>query len=134
MRHKVNKNKFKLGKDANRMLIRKLIKNLIKNGVLTTTKAKGKVIKSVIDKLVNRAKINNQANRNTLLRLIGDKDTVKLVFDQIGPVFKTKTSGFLKTTFISQRTSDGAEMVKLQWSEPILFKDKENKAKEKSLK
>lgn len=128
MRHRVRKFKFKRGKDANQMLIRKLAGNFFKNNKLETTEAKAKAIKSVIERLVQKAKKTSQANKNYLLKHLGDGELVAKLFRDIGPTQAGQKSGFLKITRLDQRASDGAMMARLNWVTPAIAEVKKEKA------
>lgn len=134
MRHKVRKFKFKRGKDANQMLIRKLAGNFFKNNKLETTEAKAKAIKSLIERFVQKAKTTSQANKNYLLKNLGDGELVEKLFQEIGPTQKEQKSGFLKITRLNQRTSDGAMMARLSWVTPAIAEVKKELPKKKAEK
>ncbi|PIV09468.1 hypothetical protein COS31_02165 [Candidatus Roizmanbacteria bacterium CG02_land_8_20_14_3_00_36_15] len=124
MRHRVKKIKFNYGRDANRMLLRKLSVNFLTKGKLTTTKAKIKSLKSFLEIVLNKAKEETEANKNFIWKRIGDKKIIRLLFKEIGPAIKKKTSGYLKLNNLGKRLSDGSEMVKIEWSIPVVLENK----------
>jgi len=128
MRHGVRKFKFRRGKDANQMLIRKLAGNFFKNNKLETTEAKAKAIKSLIERFVQKAKKTSQANKNYLLKHLGDGELVAKLFRDIGPTQAGQKSGFLKITRLNQRASDSAMMARLSWVTPAIAEVKKEKA------
>ncbi len=119
MRHRVKKIKLKGGKDANKMLMFKLANNFLSNEMIITTAKKGKLAKSYIERLIDKSKIKNEANKNYLLRFIHNKKLVNFLFDKVGSALKDVRGGYLKITKIGRRDSDGSEMVKLEWAHPI---------------
>lgn len=119
MRHRVKKIKIKKGKDANKMLMVKLLKNFFVQGKIITTVKKAKIIKSQIERLVEKSKFKTEANKNYLLRFIHDIKLVNLLFEKIGVTFKDVKGGCVRVVKIGQRQSDGAEMAKLEWTQPI---------------
>jgi len=123
MRHKVKKIKFKHGKDANKMLMKKLAVNFLEKGKLTTTKAKAKALVSYLEKLLTKAQVESEANKNVLLKRLGKRALVKRLFKEIGPILKTKKSGFLKTVNLGQRFSDGAEVTRVEWTVPVIIEE-----------
>lgn len=129
MRHRVKKIKFKGGIDAKKMILKKLTINFLTKGKITTTKAKAKALKSFLERVINKVKKETEANKNWLFKKLGNKQFVKILFKQIGPALKEKTSGYLKQISLGQRISDGAEMLKIEWSAPVVLEKQKNKKK-----
>jgi len=124
MWHRVKKIKFRAGSDANQMLIKKLANNFFAKGKLTTTFKKAKVLKSVIEKLVEKTKEKTEANKNYLLHYIINKQILKLLFDNVGPVLKDKKGGYVRLIRLGARDSDGAEEARVEWVYPIVIDEK----------
>lgn len=120
MRHQVKKIKFKKGQDSTETVRRKLALNFIDHGKIETTVKKAKVLKSLIDQLVYQAKEKNEANKNILLRRLGDPKTVDKLFNLIVPVFSDRNSGFVKLVKTGQRLGDGSEMARVEWVKPVI--------------
>lgn len=124
MRHRVKKIKFRQGKDATDMLMRKLAINFFSRGKLKTTLKKAKVLKSRVEKLVEKVKEKNQANKNYLLRFLGENKLIDLLFENVGPVLKDKTGGYVKVVKLGYRPSDGAPYARLEWAYPVVIEPK----------
>ena len=114
MIHSVNKIKFKSGKDANEMLIRKLAFNFFQSGRMVTTLKKAKVMKTTVDILVGKMKEKKESNKNWLLRYMPDIKTVNILFDQVGPSIQNISGGFVRVIKLNQRDSDGTLMAQLE--------------------
>lgn len=119
MRHKVKKIKFKKGKDATKMMTVKLVRNFLKKGEIITTLKRAKIAKSYIEKLVEKVKIKTEANKNFLLRFIGNKRLINDLFDRIGLALKDVKGGYVRIVKIGKRESDGSESARLEWAYPI---------------
>jgi len=130
MRHRVKKIKFKKGKDATKMVLRKLAVNFIKKGKIRTTLKKAKVLKSIIDKIVSQAKKNK---KEWLTKHLVDKKIVTILIEKVAPVFATRKSGFVKIKKLIPRLSDGSQLAELTWVEPVIISETK-KAKEKNAK
>jgi large subunit ribosomal protein L17 len=130
MRHRVKKIKFKNGKDASKMLVKKLVKNFLERGKLKTTLKRAKVLRSVIDRIISQAK---KDKKELVGKKINDKQLVKIVFEKIVPVFQKRNSGFVKFKKLGYRLSDGSEMVEVTWTEPVVISEAK-KQKEKHAK
>ncbi|NMB84506.1 50S ribosomal protein L17 [Candidatus Roizmanbacteria bacterium] len=124
MRHGVKKNKFKKGVDAGRIVIRHLVTNFVREGKIVTTITKAKALKSYLDKLANKSKTKNEANRNYLMAKIGDARMVKIFFEQIGPVIKDKSGGYTRIIKLGRRLEDGVETAKVEWAYPVVLEKK----------
>lgn len=124
MRHQVRTKKFRLGKDANKMLLRKLSRNFFLKGRLTTTITKVKVLRPRVEHMINLAKRNTESGKNVLLKYTGDKLLVSLLMQQIAPVFQEKNGGFVRVVRIGSRSSDGSEIARLEWTLPVVIEKK----------
>lgn len=124
MRHGVKKIKFSQGKDANKMLVRKLATNFLKYGTLKTTITKVKALKSVIDRIVEKSKNNTEANKNYLLSKLNDNKLVLKLFNEIGAALKDKKGGYVRIVKLGKRKSDGSEMGRMEWVYPVIQNEK----------
>lgn len=121
MRHGVKKVKFKNGKDSNKMLMRKLLLNFVVKGTLTTTIKKVKLLKSDVERLVEKAKEENEANKNRLLKMLGTDEILPKVFKDIGQPLKDKIGGYTRIVRLGRRESDGSETARLEWVYPVVM-------------
>lgn len=117
----MRKPKFKLGHDANRSLMKKLVYNFFHYGKITTTSTKIKQLKRLIEKVVEKTKVENEANKNILLRYFHSEKLVKKVYQQVGKVFQKRQGGYVSINKLNERISDGVQMVRMQWIEPIVL-------------
>lgn len=129
MRHRSKKIKFNYGKDAKDMLVRQLASNFLTRGILTTTFKKAKVTRSEVEHLVTKAKVKSESNINTLLRRLAEKSIVSLLFDTIAPVFKSVNGGYTRIIKLQQRKTDGAQIVRLEWTSPVVIPSKKSEEK-----
>jgi ribosomal protein L17 len=120
MKHKISKIKIKSGKDANKMLFRKLVRAFAQSGYVITTETKAKLLKSFLERIVHRCLNYNQATKNTLLPFfLTEKDTLNFV-----DVVKIKSHDGAKSTAIriqklGARVSDGVNMLRVSWAEEM---------------
>ena len=120
MKHQVSKVKFRAGKDANKMLIKKLVYNFFSHGSLVTTAAKAKTLKMFVERLVEKTKEETTANKNYMLRYINSKDLLKHLYANVGPVVKDVRGGYVRIEKLHQRMSDGSPMARVSWAYPIV--------------
>jgi large subunit ribosomal protein L17 len=120
MRHRVKKIKFSDGIDANRALVRKLAVNFFLKGKLTTTLAKAKAIKPVIERLIEKMKEKTEANVNYLKQKLDSDEVLLIAYRDIGPVVAKINGGYVRIIKLGQRESDGAEVGRIEWVYPII--------------
>jgi large subunit ribosomal protein L17 len=123
MRHGYKKFKFQFGKDANDMLLRKLAVNFVTHGTMVTTEKKAKALDMYLSKLIEKSKEQTEANKNYLLHHFGSVAMVNTMFEKVGPVMKEVHGGYVNMKRMQQRYSDGAMMVQVTWSKPVVVKE-----------
>ena len=130
MRHKVKGKKLRRSTAHRRALLRNLVTSLLEKERIKTTLAKAKAARPLAEKIITKAKEDTLHNRRLALRFIFKKETVKKLFEEIGPRFKERPGGYTRIVKLGPRSGDGAEMAmfELVGSE---FKKKEKK-KEKT--
>jgi len=120
MRHRVKKIKFANGYDANRALVRKLAVNFFLKGKLTTTLAKAKTMKPVIEKLVEKMKVKSEANLNYLKQKLDSREVIDVAYRDISPVIAKINGGYVRVIKLGKRESDAAEVGRIEWVYPII--------------
>ena len=92
-------------------MMRNLAISLFENGRITTTLPKAKQLRGFVDKLIGLAKNDNLASRRNCIRLIGNTDSVRKLFNEVGPGMYQKSSGFTRIVKYKDRPGDGAKLV-----------------------
>ena len=123
MKHRATKIKFRAGKDANKMLMRKLAVNFLAHGKLTTTEKKAKVLKTHLEKLVEKTKTRTEANKNYLLSNLASPSLVERMFIQVGSAVNGRVGGYVRVEKLHNRLSDGASMAKVTWAMPVVMEE-----------
>lgn len=126
MRHRVKKIKIKYGKDSNKMILIKLVKNFIKNGHLVTTAKRAKLLKSCLERLLSKAIKNKNRSKDYLYKKIGDKKIVNMIINQLVPIIEKKNGGYLRFSLLKKREGDGAVLTRVEWSLPVVLKEKKS--------
>lgn len=129
MRHQVKKIKIKFGKDANKMLLKKLLRNFLIKGKLTTTLTRAKLLKSLIERIVSRVKNSNEKNKKYVSKYISDKKILNFLFQNVNNVFQDLIGGYVKIIKLGMRSSDGSLMGQVVWTRPVVFEEKKSKNK-----
>lgn len=107
--------------------IKSLAKNMITCQSIRTTLARAKASKQMVDKLITLAKKNTLFARRQAQKILGEHKLVGLLFNEIGPRFASRSSGFTRIIAVGKRRGDNAEMVIFELTE--LKKKEAKKAK-----
>ena len=119
MRHK--KKGRKLGrKSGNRKaLLMNLACQLITHKNIKTTDPKAKELRSFIEPLITLAKKNNLHSRRLVIKKIPKKNIVRVLFEEIAPVFSERPGGYTRITKLGHRDNDRAPVSVIEFVESI---------------
>ena len=119
MRHK--KKGRKLGrKIGNRKaLLMNLACQLITHKKIKTTDPKAKELRSFIEPLITLAKKNDLHSRRLVIKKIPRKNIVRILFEEIAPVFSERPGGYTRITKIGHRDNDKAPVSIIEFVESI---------------
>ena len=134
MRHQ--KRTAKLGRtgDHRNAMLANLVCSLITHKRVTTTLAKAKAARPVAEKMVTLGKRGTIHARRLAAsklkyhskRMLGSKqevaaarksDVIRVLFDEIAPVFKDRRGGYTRIVKMHQRQGDAAALAILEWVE-----------------
>jgi len=124
MRHGIKKIKFSHGRDSNKNMVRKLVVNFVNHNKIETTLKKIRVLRPVVERMVEKAKVENEANKNYLLSMLNDKKLVDRMYKEVGSNFKTKVGGYVRIVRLGNMRADGSESARLEWTVPIVSEEK----------
>ena len=117
MRHK--KKGRKLGrKIGNRKsLLMNLACQLITHKKIKTTDPKAKELRSFIEPLITLAKKNDLHSRRLVIKKIPKKNIVRVLFEEIAPVFSERPGGYTRITKLGHRDNDRAPVSVIEFVE-----------------
>lgn len=105
-------------------LLSSLSTSLLRHKRIKTTLAKAKETRSVVEKIITRAKNavakeseggpKNVHARREVARFISDKDVVKLLFNEIAPKVAERNGGYTRVIKLGQRLGDGAQVAMIE--------------------
>lgn len=121
MRHQVAGKKLGRSKDQRNGLRRTMVRQLFAHEKIKTTRAKALFIRSEAERLITLARNSENASeiekvnarRLAAARLGNDPETVKKLFDEIGPRYANRSGGYTRIFRLGPRQGDNAEMVLL---------------------
>lgn len=115
MRH-LKKGKILDRKKASReALLRNLATSLVIYEKIKTTKAKAKVVRPIVEKLITTGKKNDLTARRQLLTVLYHKNAIKKVLEVLSPRYLERKGGYLRIINLGQRKGDGAEIVQIEF-------------------
>lgn len=103
--------KFGGNSSHQKSMMRNLAISLFENGRITTTLPKAKQLRGFVDKLIGMAKDDNLAARRNCIKLLGNTDTVRKLFNEVAPGMLQKSSGYARIVKYKRRLGDGAQLV-----------------------
>jgi len=92
-------------------IMRNLAISLFENGRMTTTLPKAKLLRGLVDKLIVIAKKDTLAARRNCIKLLGNTNAVRKLFNEVAPGMHQKSSGFTRIVKYKKRPGDGAQLV-----------------------
>lgn len=100
-----------------------LVQSLFFHENITTTVAKAKVARQIAEKLITRARQNQNSalsaaekvhNVREAGKIVTDKEILHKLFNDIAPRFATRAGGYTRILRVGQRISDASEMAVLE--------------------
>ena len=95
-------------------LLRVLVNNFLVHEKIKTTEAKAKELRSIVEKMVTRARDASVADRRILVKELTSKMTKKIV-EEIAPRYKERKGGYTRIIKLGPRNSDGAKMAIIEF-------------------
>ena len=114
MRHR--KSGRKLGRTAShrKALLSNLANQLLEKKEIMTTTAKAKEARSTVERLITYAKKGGLHHRRLAFGFLRNKETTKILFDEIAPAFTERPGGYTRVLKLGRRQGDGASLSILQ--------------------
>src|SRR3989344_3621279 len=111
MRHQKRKVTLDRKTASRRALLANLAESLVLYEKIRTTKAKGKAVRSMTERLITKAKKNTLAVRRDLGSVLYTKNAIRKLMEELGPRYKERAGGYTRITMVKNRIGDGAEEV-----------------------
>ncbi|MFA4989975.1 MAG: 50S ribosomal protein L17 [Candidatus Omnitrophota bacterium] len=130
MRHKKKRlqlNRFTSWQNAT---IKSLARSLLIYESIRTTLHRAKAVRPLAEKLISLAKANTLSAKREAFGILGDHKWVALLFNEIGPRFAKRTSGYTRIINLAKRRGDDAQIVIFELTEQKAKVKKAKKGKE----
>lgn len=135
MRHKKKKNKINRTRAHTKSTFHSIASSVIKHQRITTTVAKAKKTKPLVDKLITLGKKGDVHSRRRAANILEDKKVLKSLFEEIAPRFEDREGGYTRVIRRGYRKGDSAPLAIIELvGAPAEEKTKEDQSKEKEEK
>jgi large subunit ribosomal protein L17 len=118
MRHRVKRNKLNRYASHRKALVKNIARSVFEEGSIVTTTVKAKVARSLVEKIITKAKKANAADtperKMALSREINknfnDRKLVDKIVNEIAPKYQDRNGGYTRILKIGFRRGDASEM------------------------
>lgn len=115
MRHRKAGRKFGRNPSQRKAMLRQQAISLILNERITTTEAKAKELRSVVEKLVTIARDDSAHHRNLVMSRLDHKRSVARLFDVVAPRYEDVPGGYTRISKLGVRRGDAAPIVLIEF-------------------
>ena len=91
-------------------MLSNMASSLILSKRITTTVAKAKALRKFVEPILTRAKDDTTHSRRMAFRYLNDKESVKLLFDEIAQKIADRPGGYTRILKTGNRLGDNADM------------------------
>lgn len=95
-------------------MLASLAQSVILYEKVTTTKAKAKIVRPLLERAIHVSKDASLTARRRLLALFPNEMAVKKALEVVGPRYQNRDGGYVRITPVGPRQGDGADMVQIE--------------------
>ncbi len=95
--------------------MRSLARSLVLHEGITTTIAKAKELRPMIERLVTTSKINTVASRRTVAARINSAEATKKLHDTLAPRYKTRNGGYTRIVKLGRIGTRVGEQARIEF-------------------
>ena len=114
MTHKIAARKSGKTSSYRRAMYRNLVTDLLGYEKLTTTEAKTKQIRGLVEKMITLGKEGGLHSRRQALSFIFDEQVTDKVFTELAQRYAERPGGYTRITKLGRRLGDGAAMAQIE--------------------
>ena len=109
MRHRNKTIILGIEKGPREALLRNLATSVILYEKLTTTEAKAKAVRPLVERMITKGKVNTVNSRRALMKVLYDEKAVLKILEVLGPRFKERKGGYTRIIKVGLRVGDGGK-------------------------
>lgn len=117
MRHRKAGRKFGRNPAQRKALLRQLAISMILQERLTTTEAKAKTLRGVVEKLITIAREDTPHHRRLVMSKIDHEPAMVKLFETIAPRFEAGGGGYTRVAKLGPRKGDAAPLALIEFIE-----------------
>ncbi|HET8833422.1 MAG TPA: 50S ribosomal protein L17 [Gemmatimonadales bacterium] len=114
MRHRAKGRQLSRTSSHRRALLNNMATSLFEHGRVITTEAKAKELRPFAEKLITLARRGDLHARRLVERKIKSRETLSLLFSEIGPRFAARPGGYTRILKLGHRDGDGADIARIE--------------------
>jgi large subunit ribosomal protein L17 len=114
MRHRNSGKQFGRNSAQRSALFRSLVISLVEHGRIKTTLEKAKQLRSIAEKFITQSRVDSVARRRLIYSRLRSKAAVTKLFNEIGPMYKTRPGGYLRVLKCGFRAGDNAPLALIE--------------------
>lgn len=115
MRHLVRGRKLNRTAQHRKALMTNLAIALVEHKRIKTTVPRAKELRGFAERLVTFAKKGDLAARREVLKRVKDRDTARILFDELGPRYQERAGGYTRVIKLPPRQGDNADMAIIEF-------------------
>jgi large subunit ribosomal protein L17 len=115
MRHQKAGRKFGRNPSQRKAMLRQQAISLILNERITTTEAKAKELRIVVEKLVTIARDDSAHHRKLVMSRLDHERSVARLFDVVAPRYEDTPGGYTRISKLGVRRGDAAPVVLIEF-------------------
>ncbi|MDK2977201.1 MAG: large subunit ribosomal protein [Candidatus Marinimicrobia bacterium] len=114
MRHEKRGRKLGRTPSHRKAMLQNMAASLILHKQIKTTEAKAKEARHLVERLITYAKKDTTHYRRLAFAQLRNKEAVKILFEEIAPVYMNRNGGYTRILKLGQRPNDAAKVVLFQ--------------------
>lgn len=115
MRHRKKKVTLDRKIGPRKALLKNLATQVILYEKVSTTEAKAKAIRPIVERLITKGKANNLTARRALLQALPIENAVKKVLEELSPRYAQRPGGYTRIVKQGPRKGDGARRARIEF-------------------
>jgi len=110
MRHRHGYRKLNRDSSHRKAMLKNLAISLIESGKIETTLARAKELRSVVEKLITRAKDADLNTHRFVFSKLANKEATKKLIEEVAPNYTERNGGYTRIIKTRQRRGDASHM------------------------
>ncbi|MFC1687725.1 50S ribosomal protein L17 [Patescibacteria group bacterium] len=115
MRHRKKRTILSRKRNSRDALLKGLVRSLILKGHITTTQARAKAIRPIIERFITLAKKPSLHHRRLLIQRSGSRQIAEKLLSDIANRYKDRKGGYVRILLLGPRKGDSAQVARIEF-------------------